>query len=134
MKKYAILVLIIIASCYGCKKEDSFISSSSIIGEWAWVSTCGGIAGVCYTPETTNQRINLVFTVDSMYKSFKNDTLKDSGRFHVYKSISADTKETSNVLQYGTTSQIFTIVCDTLYFPKPQLCFDCFESNYRRLK
>lgn len=73
MKK-AIFLVVIFVSWYGCKKDDSFISSSSIIGEWSWISTCGGIAGICYTPKTTNQRINLVFTVDSMYKSFTNDT------------------------------------------------------------
>ena len=119
---------------YGCKKDDSFISSSSIIGEWSWISTCGGIAGGCYTPKSTNQRINLVFTMDSMYKSIINDTIKDSGKFHVYKVISADTKDTSNVLQYGSASEMFLIIRDTLYFPHSALCFDCFSTNYKRTK
>lgn len=134
MNKFVILVLIVIAFYEGCKKDDSFVSSSSLIGEWSWISTCGGIAGICYTPKSTNQRINLVFTGDSMYKSFTNDTLKDSGKFHIYKIISADTKDTSNVVQYGSGSQKFLIIRDTLYFPKSDLCFDCFESNYRRTK
>jgi hypothetical protein len=133
MKK-VIFILVIILSIYGCKKDDSFISSSSLIGEWSWISTCGGIAGICYTPKSTNQRINLVFTVDSMYKSFTNDTLKDSGKFHVYKVISTDTKDTSNVLQYGSASEMFLIIRDTLYFPHGALCFDCFSSNYKRIK
>jgi hypothetical protein len=134
MKKLVILVLIVIAFSEGCKKDDSFVSSSSLIGEWSWTSTCGGIAGICYTPKSTNQRINLVFTVDSMYKSIINDTIKDSGKFHVYKVISADTKDTSNVLQYGSTSQTFLIIRDTLYFPKGDLCFDCFSTNFKRVK
>ena len=133
MKKI-IFLLVVIVSCFGCKKDDSFISSSSIIGEWSWISTCGGIAGICYTPKSTNQRINLVFTVDSIYKSITNDTLKDSGKYHVYKVISADTKDTSNVLQYGSASQTFLIIRDTLYFPKSDLCFDCFSTNYKRTK
>jgi len=132
--KNIISILVIIVSIYGCKKDDSFISSSSLIGEWSWISTCGGIAGICYTPKSTNQRINLVFTVDSMYKSFTNDTLKDSGKFHVYKVISANTKDTSIVLQYGSASQTFLIIRDTLYFPKGDLCFDCFSTNYKRTK
>jgi hypothetical protein len=69
MKK-AIILLAIIVYNGGCKKDDSFISSSRVVGEWSWISTCGGIAGICYTPKSTNQRINLVFTVDSMYKTF----------------------------------------------------------------
>jgi hypothetical protein len=75
-----------------------------------------------------------VFTVDSMYKSFLNDTLKDSGKFHVYKLISADTKDTSNILQYGSTSETFLIIRDTLYFNHSDLCFDCFSTNYKRTK
>lgn len=133
MKKI-ILFFIIIVSIYGCKKDESFISSSSIIGEWSWISTCGGIAGICYTPKTTNQSINLVFTVDSMYQSIINDTIKDSGKFHVYKVISPDTNDTSNILQYGQWSQTFIIIRDTLYFPTGALCRDCFESNYKRTK
>jgi len=133
MKKVIFLLSMTIL-CNGCAKDDTFISSSSLIGEWSWISTCGGIAGICYTPKSTNQRINLVLTVDSMYKSFINDTLKDSGKFHVYKLISADTKDTSNVLQYGSASQTFLIIRDTLYFPKGDLCFDCFSTNYKRTK
>ena len=133
MKKIIFFLVIIVLS-YGCKKDDSFISSSSIIGEWSWISTCGGIAGGCYTPKSTNQRINLVLTVDSIYKSIINDTIKDSGKFHVYKVISADMKDTSLVLQYGSASQTFLIIRDTLYFPKGDLCFDCFSTNYKRTK
>jgi len=133
MKKITFLLLLIIY-CSACKKDDSVISSSGIIGEWSWISTCGGIAGICYTPRSTNQRINLVFTVDSMYKSFINDTLKDSGKFHVYRLISADTKDTSNILQYGSTSDLFSIIRDTLYFSPGDLCFDCFSTNYQRIK
>jgi hypothetical protein len=134
MQKLVISVLIIIASCYGCKKEDSYVSSSSVIGEWSWISTCGGIAGICYTPKSTNQRKNLVFTVDSMYKTFINDTLKDTGRFHLYKFISSETKDTSDIIQYGPTSEMFLIIRDTLYFNHSNLCFDCFSSNYKRIK
>jgi hypothetical protein len=112
--KKIISLLVIIVSIYGCKKDDSFISSSSIIGEWSWISTCGGIAGVCYTPKSTNQRINLVFTVDSMYKSIINDTIKDSGKFHVYKVISANTKDTSNVLQYVLKDMMLLLVLQIL--------------------
>jgi hypothetical protein len=133
MKKI-IFILVIIASCIGCRKEDSFISSTGLIGEWSWISTCGGIAEICYTPKSTNQRIDLVLSVDSMYKSIINDTLKDSGRFHVYKFVSDDLKDTSNILQYGSASEMYLIIHDTLYFTHSDLCFDCFASNYKRIK
>jgi hypothetical protein len=134
MRKPIILLLIVIAFFEGCKKDDSFVSSSSLVGKWAWISTCGGIAGGCYTPKSTNQKLNLVFTADSMYQSIINDTIKDSGRFHVYKVISADAKDTSTVLQYGAASEKFLIIHDTLNFPKSDLCFDCFSSSYKRTR
>jgi hypothetical protein len=118
----------------GCKKDVAFISSSSLIGEWSWISTCGGIAGICYTPKSTNQRVNLVFAADSTYKSFINDTLKSSGNFHIYKSIEADTKDTSTIVQFGVVSEIFMVIRDTLYFTHNNLCFDCFGSSYKRIK
>jgi hypothetical protein len=52
MKKLVILVLIVIAFYEGCKKDDSFVSSSSLIGECHWISTCSGIAGICYTSKS----------------------------------------------------------------------------------
>jgi hypothetical protein len=133
MKKI-MFFLAIMLSYYGCKKDVSFISSSSLIGEWSWISTCGGITGICYTPKSTNQRINLVFTADSIYKSFINDTLKSSGNFHVYKSIAPDTKDTSTIVQYGSIGELFLIIRDTLFFTHNNLCFDCFSSNYKRIK
>jgi len=134
MKKLLIFSLIMVIVGFGCKKTELQHFSSSIIGEWSWISTCGGIAGICYTPKSTNQRINLVFTVDSMFESFQNDTLKDMGKFHVYRSISADTKDTSNILQYGTASQSFTIIRDTLYLYQSADCMDCFSTNYKRIR
>ena len=113
MKNLVILVLIVIAFYAGCKKDDSFISSSSLIGKWSWFITCGGFAG-CVTPEVEHVTINLVFTADSIYNYYANDTLRASYRFSVYKSVSTDCKDTTNIIKYGLNNESFSITHDTL--------------------
>jgi hypothetical protein len=122
MKKI-IFLLVIIASYYGCKKDSILNYSSSLIGEWFWLKSCGGFAGGCDTPQSTNETMNLSFTIDSVYNYYLNDTLRGSGRFHVYK----------NVISYeNSISRTFLISHDTLYLN--DYCCDGFNSNYKRIK
>ncbi|MGA2408656.1 MAG: hypothetical protein ABSF81_18170 [Bacteroidales bacterium] len=79
MKKIIFLQVIII-SCYGCKKDNSYNFSSSLIGKWSWVISCGGVVG-CLTPEIEHITIKLVFTADSIYNLYQNDTLRLSTIF-----------------------------------------------------
>ena len=58
MKK-TIFLLVIIASCFGCKKDNSNNLSSSLIGKWSWISTCGLGGTDCQTPASTHTSHNL---------------------------------------------------------------------------
>jgi hypothetical protein len=100
MKK-TLFLLVIIAFAYGCEKINSYekvtISektdstevSSGLIGKWSWFSTCGlGNDKDCYTPESTNSKQYIVFTNDSIYNYFKNDTLRRSCSFHTRREAS----------------------------------------------
>jgi hypothetical protein len=113
--KTIIFLLVIIAFCYGCKKENPVTYSSSLIGEWSWVSTCGGFAGTCFYPQQTRESISLVYTVDSIYNYYLNDTLRTSCRFHVNRLIYTNPNDTTNVIKYDTGStEEFLIYHDTL--------------------
>jgi hypothetical protein len=102
MKKI-IFLLVIIASGLGCKKDNSYNFSSSLIGKWSWVRSCGGFSGGCWTPQSASERINLVFTPDSIYNVYQADTLIASTRFHVYKSAYTDANGTAlNVITNGS--------------------------------
>jgi hypothetical protein len=132
MKKI-VLILVLIVACYGCKRDNSYDFSPSLIGEWSWISSCGGIAGICYTPKSTNQKINLVFTVDSMFNTYVNDTLKAATRFQTYISPTSDFPGTADVIKYNSSNQVkFLIIRDTLYLN--DFCCDGFNSNYKRIK
>jgi hypothetical protein len=82
--------MIVISLCLGCKKVNSTSSSSSLIGEWSWISTCGLGGTDCKTPASTYTSNKIVFTSDSLYYNYQNDTLRISGIFHTYESGSED--------------------------------------------
>lgn len=132
MKKIGFLILLLLI-VYGCKKNNPLEFSSSLIGEWSWINSCGGIAGICYTPKSTNQRINLVFTADSMFNTYRNDTLKISAKFQTYLLPPSDMPGTPNVIKYNSSNQVkFSIIHYTLHLD--DFCCDGFYSTYKRIK
>jgi hypothetical protein len=132
MKKIIFLLVIIVSSC-GCKKNNPFDNSSSLVGKWSWISTCGGLSYNCYTPTSTNQKINLVFTVDSTFNTYVNDTLRASTRFQTYISPASDFPGTTDVIKYNSSNQVkFSIIHDTLHLN--DFCCDGFSSIYKRTK
>jgi hypothetical protein len=128
MKKLILLLLIFIY-CIGCEKDNSMRYSSSLIGKWSWLRTCGGFAG-CLGPKEEHITITLVITADSIYNNYLNDTLRISGRFHTYQSISDDGKDTLNVIKFDSGgTENFSIVHDTLAMGD-----NIVSSIYRRIK
>src|SRR5258705_12136605 len=92
----SIALAILLVSC----KKDAIDVPSNLIGQWSWIHSCGGIAGGCYTPISIKAQIRIVFTKDSIYQSYRNDTLKISWRFHVYQLNSANVP----VIKYDDSS------------------------------
>jgi hypothetical protein len=128
MKKLLLLILMII-SCYGCKKDNSFNYSSSLTGKWSWLRSCGGFAG-CVGPEIEHVTINVVFSSDSIYNYYQNDTLKYSTRFSTYKLLSKEGKDSVNFIKYDSGGSMnYSIFHDTLGISNY-----IFSSIYKRIK
>lgn len=132
MKKIMFLLVIILSSC-GCKKDNSFKNSSGIIGKWSWLNTCGGSGTDCWTPVSTHSSSNLVFTSDSIYNYYKNDTLKFSTNFHAYTTVSEDGKYITYIINYDSGNLgMFSISHDTLsLIDEGDITF--FTSHYKRI-
>jgi hypothetical protein len=128
MKKL-FFALLMIVFFYGCEKDNSDNYSTSLIGKWSWIISCGGFAG-CSTPESTHTRNDLVFTADSIYSAYQNDSLIHSCRFHVWQSISRETNDTINILGSEYGNQTFSIKNDTLRLET----LGIFTSTYKRIK
>jgi hypothetical protein len=132
MKKTGFIVLFLLI-IYGCKKVNPSEFSPNLIGEWSWISSCGGLSYKCYTPKATNHNIKLVFTTDSLFKTFQNDTLKSSARFQTYVLPPLDMPGTTNVIKFNSSNQLkFSIARDTLFLN--DFCCDGFNSTYKRIK
>lgn len=117
MKKSLIFIFVIIAIGYGCEKNNVAVPQS-LVGEWSWISTCGGIYYNCSTPESTHQKIRTVYTPDSFFNYYQNDTLKQSVRFYTYMIRSQDNKDVQ-VVDYVTfgfdpNALYYSIARDTL--------------------
>jgi hypothetical protein len=111
MKKTFIYIILFIFPFVACDKDIYF--STSLIGKWSWISTCGGVTGACETPKSTNRRISLVFASDSICYEYQNDTLASSKRFYIYKLVYPnDPKDTTYLLD---GDQIFSVSNSTLY-------------------
>lgn len=104
MKKLIVILLIIVTN-YGCEKDNTKYFSSSLIGEWSWFISCAGTGTACWTPSSTNTSGNLVFTSDSIYSIYQNDTLRASGKFHTY----------FHIIKFDSEhTEMFSITHDTL--------------------
>ena len=133
MKK-VIFFLVIILSCYGCKKDDTENYSSSLIGKWSWFISCVGTGTGCWTPSSTHTSRNLVFTSESIYSIYQNDTLRESSIFHTYKSISEDGNYTTYIIKYDSGStEMFSITHDTLSLVNSDGIITI-VSRYKRIK
>jgi hypothetical protein len=125
MKKLAIFIFVLILSSYGCKKDDAFTYSSSLIGKWS------GISSWYQTPVSEHAKVIIVFTSDSIYKFYQNDTLKESIGFHTYISPTSEFPGTANMIKFDSGSQLkFSITHDTLSLSYNQLS----GSSYKRIK
>ena len=99
---------------FGCQKDNSINYSSGLIGKWSWLRTCGGFVG-CVGPEEEHVTINLVYTSDSIYTLYQNDSLKFSSRFHTFKLYSIDGKDSVDIIKYDSGgSYNYSITHDTL--------------------
>ena len=133
MKKI-IFILVIILFCYGCKKDDTENYSSSLIGNWSWFISCVGTGTGCWTPSSTHTSRNLVFTSESIYGVYQNDTLRESSIFHTYKSVSEDGMYTTYIIKYNSGStEIFSITHDTLSLVNSDGIMTII-SRYKRIK
>ena len=131
MKKVLLFIIFFFILSGSCKNDHNFISSSSLLGEWSWVSSCGGIAGKCYTP-TPGRKARIGFTADSMYYVYRNDTFNTSSRFHTQTYLF--NKYPTNVITYDFPpfQQTYLIRNDTLFLNDP--CCDLYAHTYTRIK
>ena len=111
MKKL-ITLLLISSFLLSCTKEKP-LSSTNLVGEWSWITTCGGFVG-CVTPATEHHTIRITFNSDSTFSMFQNDSVLSSGNFSTLKVPADDGISIHSVVKMGDAYNVYSIHNDTL--------------------
>lgn len=128
--KVFICVICIMLLMSSCKQE--YTSSTGLSGKWYWLSSSGGIAGITETPESLGIIQITEFEKDSVFRFYRNDTLKIKGSYHIKSNFG---ESGMLLLRYNGNSveKSFLIKnLDTLIL-RIDLCFDCPISTFKRI-
>lgn len=102
--------------------EMSDFVHNKLLGEWEWVESSGGIAGVTLIPETEGYTKTYHFSSDSNLSIYKNDTLISETTYQVVgDTLKINGQDINQIIEYKTDRII-------LY----DLCVDCFISTFER--
>jgi hypothetical protein len=133
----SILILLLTLCSIACteKLSDKFNKNKDLIGRWQWKESCGGIAGMCYTPQLTDQKIIIEFTDDFLYREYYGDSLVNESSYSLNRDRSIYTGETTDMIEYdeGLIRQSFSFPVDGVLELNDE-CYDGFNSEYVRSK
>lgn len=136
MKKLSFFLITITFFTFSCTKEEIVAqnSTSTLTGEWRWVSSTGGIAGTTITPETAGYERKLVLTNDMTYSRYKDNVLQNSGKFEITKEKSIYKTELVDFIKFddGTKSVIQGNTSDELLLADN--FYDGFGETFKRIK
>ncbi len=136
MKKLSFLLVFAVLFAFSCSKEDVVANetSKSLAGEWRWVSSTGGIAGITITPTSAGYERKLVLTSDFKYSRYKNAVLEKSGTFEITQAKSIYKTELVDFIKFsdGTSAVIMSQSADELSLADN--FYDGFGESYQRIK
>ena len=139
MMHFWIFMLIFCTLSSGCSKQTSPTEPEpqGIYGNWNWVKSVGGIAGVTITPASAGYTERLMLKSDNNRESYRNDTLVATTQFTIRWEKSPFSPDSVDVIHYADTirfmDQIISVICsDTLGLF--DLCYDCFGHTYTRTR
>lgn len=112
-----------------CSQNDDD-SNTSLIGQWNWKGSSGGIAGTTETPQTRGENRKLEISTNSI-KSYQNGTLNFQTKYsiEVHKSLIFN-EPREMIIQENGFRQILNISGNTLILIGD--CTDCFTSKYTK--
>ena len=118
----------------GCSESAGPGLTDELVGQWAWVSSFGGIAGIMSTPASTGMEMTVHFTSDDLVRVTRNGVATEWTRFVIGKG----GDETGFVVTYDVSP--FGFPTQTGHFPEVDVlilvdpCFDGFESSFERVR
>jgi ADP-glucose pyrophosphorylase len=104
-------------NCHSNPTNTNSSSTTSLTGQWRWISTSGGISGGVIKPSNNNKQ-TLLITSDSLYNEYRNDTLTFSDQFTIIKAKTIYSIDSLNVIDFHTSKRfnlsVLRLAVDTL--------------------
>lgn len=99
-----VLMLCLTVFLASCEREDVAIAQEyqSIIGEWKWVESSGGIAGLTYKASNIDSR-KRIYNADGTFETFHNDSLESKGTYRIVIGNTIRDENQQPLIQYTTT-------------------------------
>lgn len=137
MKKLSFLLILAALFAFSCTKEEVLATSestSSLVGEWRWVSSTGGIAGKTITPSSAGYERKLILTTDLKFSRYKDNILESSGTYQITQGKSIYKSEQVDFIKFsdGTSSVIISQSASELSLADN--FYDGFGEVYQRIK
>lgn len=136
MKKLSFLLVFATLFTFSCTKEEVVATeaSSSLAGDWRWVSSTGGIAGKTITPASAGFERKLILTTDLKFSRYKDNTLESTGTYQITQGKSIYKAEQVDFIKFsdGTSSVIISQSASELSLADN--FYDGFGEVYQRIK
>lgn len=132
--KHFLLMLVALALCSAssCNK-GKLPASTSIMGQWRWVKSTGGIGGFTSTPQSAGFTQRYQFSTDSTFHFFRKDTVAMQGKFSIVRNYKYG-NSVIDVFKTGNSyDQSLLIRNDTLFLYDISIS-DGYSNTYVRVK
>ncbi len=137
MKKLSFLLIITSLFAFSCTKEEvssASESKSSLVGEWRWISSTGGIAGKTITPSSAGYERKLVLTSDLKFSRYKDNTLESSGTYQLTQGKSIYKVEQVDFIKFSDGTSAVIISQSATELSLADNFYDGFGETYQRIK
>ena len=136
MKKLSFLLVFAALFTFSCTKEEVVATeaSSSLAGEWRWVSSTGGIAGKTYTPTSEGYERKLVLTSDFKFSRYKDAVLEKSGTYEITKAKSIYKTELIDFIKFSDGTSLVIMNQSANELSLSDNFYDGFGEVYQRIK
>jgi hypothetical protein len=128
MKYYFFLLMLTVATFTACKDDDP-VNATGIEGDWRWLQSYGGIAGITIFADSVNYTRHLEIDSDT-YREFQDDSLVFQAGYNI--ETRADSLFGTNKVIAFTTGYELAIIQNGNDLKLIEICFDCFEHTYVR--
>lgn len=136
MKKLSFLLVFAVLFTFSCTKEEVVATeaSSSLAGEWRWVSSTGGIAGKTYTPTSEGYERKLVLTSDFKFSRYKDAVLEKSGTYEITQAKSIYKTELVDFIKFSDGTSLVIMNQSANELSLSDNFYDGFGEVYQRIK